>query len=55
MLLKHVFLKRFFKEVKRQEVKIKKLEKVIFIQFCYNEKTIEAAVDAGISIATAYR
>ena len=55
-LIKHVPLKKISKEVRKCEIEIKKLEKLIFIQSCYKGSTLEeAADDAGISIPTAYR
>ena len=55
-LIKHVPLKKISKEVRKCEIEIKKLKKLIFIQSCYKGSTLEeAADDAGISIPTAYR
>lgn len=55
-LIKHVPLKKISKEVRKCEIEIKKLKKLIFIQSCYKGSTLEeAAEDTDISIPTAYR
>lgn len=55
-LIKHVPLKKISKEVRKCEIEIKKLEKLTFIQSCYEGNTIEEEVNqAVISIPTAYR